>query len=240
MPVTSARPRLAAVPDRPVRPRCRRKPGVTARFPCVTRMPAPAVRPGPASAALGVPQPSSGPSATHERPVRHQVDDRAHASWRLTYGRATHRVRAVYPGARLVSAFGHAPGGPTTNMARVDLWRFVYEVPPHHRGARAVQGVYIDAVLGGAIGRPHPGRGAWLDNTPIRGPRLTPARAYDQLERAGHRGHAFQYVSLGNPLHPQLKQRYIFSNRRGGCDMFSVDDIDGKVHNLCKRGTSGR
>ncbi|CAM5334456.1 hypothetical protein SRIMM317S_00653 [Streptomyces rimosus subsp. rimosus] len=73
-----------------------------------------------------------------------------------------------------------------------------------------------------------------------RGPRLTPARAYDQLERAGHRGHAFQFVSLGNPLNPQLKQRYIFSNRRGGCDMFSVDDIDGKVHNLCKRGTSGR
>ncbi|WP_167538355.1 hypothetical protein [Streptomyces albofaciens] len=196
---------------------------------------------GGATASAAPVPPANGPSATHGQQARHQADDdRAHASWRLTYSRATHKVRAVYPGARLVSALGHAPGGPTTNMAKVDHWRFIYEVPPRHRNAKPVMGAYVDAVLGGPVGKPRPGRGAWLDNAPIKGPRLTPAGAYHQLKKAGHRGHAFQFVSLGNPLHPEFKQRWIFSNLRGGCDRYSVDDIDGKVHDLRKRGTSAR
>ncbi|MEU2789993.1 hypothetical protein [Streptomyces sp. NPDC007100] len=191
------------------------------------------------SAAAPAPPPA-GPAVTHEGTERYDHQDRADALWRLTYSRATHKVRAVYPGARLVTAYGHAPTGPTTNMAKVTRWRFIYEVPPRGNGrAKPVLGAYVDAVLGGAVGRPQPGRGAWLDNAPIRGPRLAPARAYEHVKNVGHRGHGFQFVELGNPLHPQLKQRWIFSNRRGVCDSYSVNDADGRVHNLCKRGMSG-
>ncbi|MEE1753124.1 hypothetical protein [Streptomyces sp. SP18CS02] len=153
--------------------------------------------------------------------------------WRDLYSRATKKTRAVYPGMRLVTAFGYAPDGPTEDMSRFTHWIFIYGTPPSPVETAPDLGAYIEAELGGAVGEPRKGHGAWLGNMPVEGPRLTPADAFEAIKRAG-KAHPFQYISLDNPLDPALEQRYILANRSAGPDQWVVHDADGKVYDLTK------
>ncbi|MFF1768015.1 hypothetical protein, partial [Streptomyces sp. NPDC058249] len=142
--------------------------------------------------------------------------------------KATAPVKAEYPKADLMLAEGEAPGGPTSKMADVTDWRFVFNTNADQ--PRAKKSVEISGNLDGAVGRMKGNATPWAGVMPISTQKLmSPSDAYNVLKT----DQAYQYVSLVKPLNADPHLQYHFSKTRGGCDGFAVNTDDGSVNPIC-------
>ncbi|MFF1630316.1 hypothetical protein [Streptomyces sp. NPDC058272] len=192
-----------------------------------------------AGAAFASPAPahSADPSAHSADPSAHSADPSAHSADPSTptatdlsqlLEKATAPVKAEYPKADLMLAEGEAPGGPTSKMADVTDWRFVFNTNADQ--PRAKKSVEISGNLDGAVGRMKGNATPWAGVMPISTQKLmSPSDAYNVLKT----DQAYQYVSLVKPLNADPHLQYHFSKTRGGCDGFAVNTDDGSVNPIC-------
>ena len=141
-------------------------------------------------------------------------------------GRVNIAVRIVteqYAQAKLYEADGTASGGPTTDPAKIDRMRVVFQNPNNTT-------VIIKEIKYGEFGKPELINHPWLGDIVIQWPiKMDLPEANTLKEKAGYKD-PYTAVTLRNPLGPKRTNPFfIFNTPTQGRYIF-VDVVTGEVH----------
>ncbi len=141
-------------------------------------------------------------------------------------GRVNIAVRIVteqYPEAKLYEADGVATGGPTTDPAKIDRMRVVFQNVNNTT-------VIIKETGYGEFGPPVLYNEPWLEDVVINWPiKMDLDEANELKEKAGYT-ESYTTVTLRNPLGPTVNNPYFIFNTSNMGNYIFVDTVTGDVH----------
>jgi hypothetical protein len=140
-------------------------------------------------------------------------------------GRVNIAVRIVtekYPQAKLYEADGVALGGPTTQPAKIDQLRVVFQNANNTT-------VIIKETGYGEFGPPVLYPEPWLEDVVIPWPVEMDLEKANHLKEAAGYKETYDTVTLRNPLGPVRQNPLFIFGRRGSQQYVFVDTITGKV-----------
>jgi len=132
-------------------------------------------------------------------------------------------VTAAYPEAKLYEADGTASGGPTTDPAKIDQLRVVFQ---------NVDGstVIIKETGYGEFGEPELIPHPWLEDIVIQWPVAMDLDKANGLKEAAGYTDPHGAVTLRNPLGPTKSNPYFIFGGNPGKPYIFVDTVTGAVH----------
>lgn len=141
-------------------------------------------------------------------------------------GRVNIAVRIVqeqYPEAKLYEADGTASGGPTTDPAKIDHLRVVFQNSDNTT-------VIIEETGYGEFGKPKLIDQPWVEDVVIDWPvEMDLPEANKLKEKAGYT-EPYGAVTLRNPLGPTISNPYFIFGGNPSQPYIFVDTVTGKVH----------
>lgn len=141
-------------------------------------------------------------------------------------GRVNIAVRIVteqYPEAKLYEADGTASGGPTTDPAKIDQLRVVFQNVNNST-------VIIKETGYGEFGQPVLIPEPWLEDVVIKWPvDMDLPKANELKEKAGYTN-PYGAVTLRNPLGPKIGNPYFIFGGNPAQPYIFVDTVTGEVH----------
>lgn len=141
-------------------------------------------------------------------------------------GRVNIAVRIVkeqYPKAELYEADGTASGGPTTDPAKIDRLRVVFQNEDNST-------VIIKETAYGEFGEPELVHQPWVEDVVIDWPvEMDLPKANELKEKAGYTD-PYGAVTLRNPLGPQPGNPYFIFGGNPARPYIFVDTVTGEVH----------
>jgi hypothetical protein len=141
-------------------------------------------------------------------------------------GRVNIAVRIVseqYPEAKLYEADGTASGGLTTEPAKINQLRVVFQNVNNTT-------VIIKETGYGEFGAPQLISEPWLEDVVIQWPIDMDLPQANQLKEAAGYSNAYGAVTLRNPLGPKLGNPYFIFGGNPSEPYIFVDTVTGKVH----------